>query len=452
MANLMKVAKIAREYVKPTSITPLHLRNFKLSLLDQLAPSVYAPMVFFYPMQDTHNLEREQSYRVKHLKQSLSPFLTRFYPFAGRIKDHVTIDCNDAGVEFLEAKVNTRLEDFLKHPNANALKYLLPIDIESRSTKKGLDHLVHIQTNTFACGGLALGICWSHKITDGGTVSAFMRGWSSMALGLGNEVIPEYEASSLFPPTDSSISQQALELDTNRTITRRFVFDGPKIMNLKARIASEIASRANLRSRALSVMSQSMNIRRRTIPPLKDTSIGNLVGYYVAKIEESGDDDIIHLDDLVAKQRQGKTEAINNYAKKLLGKDAYIVIRELFKEARSLLRRDDVEFFKCLSTCGDGLYEADFGWGKPIWLSLVSLGYKNTFALSETKHGGGIEAWVTLEEDDMAIFECDLDLLEFASLNPSVIEMDEESQLLKQVESRLMFGDDPSYNLKLLTW
>ncbi|XP_021746722.1 BAHD acyltransferase At5g47980-like [Chenopodium quinoa] len=466
MATMMRVARTAKQYVKPSSTTPPHLRNFKLSLLDQLAPSLYAPMVFFYPMQNTRNLKNEP---VKHLKQTLSPFLNRFYPFAGRIKDHVSIDCNDAGVEFLEAKVNTRLGDFLKQPDADALKHFLPVDIESK--KMGTNNLVHVQTNTFECGGMALGICWSHKITDGGTVSAFMRGWSSMASRSGNEVIPEYGASSLFPPLDSSITQYALKLDTDRTSTKRFVFDGSKIAKLKARAASEgvpkptrveavssllwkcatKASRANSGSQTLSVMSQSMNIRRRTSPPLPDTSIGNLVGYYVAKMEENNGDHITHLRDLVAKQRQGKTEAINNYAKKLQGKDAYVVIRELFKEAGSLLRREDVDFFKCLSTCGDGLYDADFGWGKPTWLSLVSLGYKNTFALSETKEGGGIEAWVTLKEDDMALFERNLELLAFALPNPSVLVMDEESQLLKQVERRLIF-DDPSHNQTLLTW
>ncbi|XP_057529640.1 BAHD acyltransferase At5g47980 [Amaranthus tricolor] len=470
MADLIKVTRLARQYIKPFMATPSYLRNYKFSLLDQLSPSVYAPMVFFYPTQDLHNQKPEPNNRVNHLKQSLSPFLNRFYPFAGRIKDHVSIDCNDAGVEFLEAKVNTHLEDFLKQPNANALKHFLPVDIESRS-KMGMDNLVHIQSNVFECGGLALGICWSHKITDGGTVSAFMRGWSSIASGSGKEVVPEYVASSLIPPMDLESTQHELKLDRDRTITRRFVFDGSKIVKLKARVMSKDvpkptrveavssllwkcatrASRANSSSRALSAMSQSMNIRRRTMPPLPDTSIGNLVGYYVAKMEDNGDN-IVQLKDLVAKQRQGKSEAINNYAKKLQGKDAYTVIRELFNEAGSLLRRDDVDFFKCLSTCGDGLYDADFGWGKPIWLSLVSLGYKNTFALSETNEGGGIEAWVTLKEDDMAMFEQDLELLAFAESNPSVLKKDEDvSRFLEQEETRLMI-DDSSYKSPLLTW
>lgn len=241
LATLMKVARVARDYIKPSSITAPHLRNFKFSLLDQLAPSLYAPMVFFYPMENISNIKDATSYRVNHLKRSLSPFLNRFYPFAGRIKDHVSIDCNDAGVEFFEAKViNTRLNDFLRLPNANALKQFLPVDIESnKSMEMGMDHLVHVQTNTFECGGMALGICWSHKITDGGTASTFMKGWSSMASGLGDEVVPKYVASSLFPPMDSSITQHALKLDKDRTTTRRFVFDGSKIVKLKDKVASK---------------------------------------------------------------------------------------------------------------------------------------------------------------------------------------------------------------------
>ncbi|KAK9707533.1 hypothetical protein RND81_07G203800 [Saponaria officinalis] len=464
MANYMKVAKVAKEYVRPSTPTPLHLRNFKLSLLDQLAPSLYASMVFFYPMHRNHGDPKlEATSRVEHLKQSLSPFLARFYPFAGKIKDHVSIDCNDAGVEFSEARVNTQLRDFLKKPNANALKHFLPIDIESERTRIGCDYqLARVQTNTFECGGMALGISWSHKITDGGTVSTFMRGWSDIASRSDDAVIPEYLASSLFPPMDSSISQHSLKLGMDRTATIRFVFDASKIEELRTKGVSEgvsrptrvevvssllwkcatKASRANSGIKAHSVMSQSMNIRRRTTPPLPDTTIGNLVGYYVAKMEDNND--TITLRDLVAKQRQGKTEIINNYAKKLQGKDAYTVIRDLFKEAGTLLRRDDVDFFKCLSTCGDGLYDVDFGWGKPIWQSLVSLGYKNTFALNQTREGGGIEAWVTLSEDDMAVFERDLELLAFASTNPSVVEMDGASEMFK--------GRNHDHDMMLLTW
>ncbi|KAI8524908.1 hypothetical protein RHMOL_Rhmol13G0185900 [Rhododendron molle] len=68
------------------------------------------------------------------------------------------------------------------------------------------------------------------------------------------------------------------------------------------------------------------------------------------------------------------------------------------------------------------MYEADFEWGKPTW---VSLGRNedpmvmNLIYLLDTRSSGGIEAWVNLSEEDMAGFDRDPELLAFTSLDPS---------------------------------
>ena len=53
--ELQKVTKmvtnleiLSKEMIKPSSPTPHHLRNLQLSLLDQIAPSAYIPLIFFY--------------------------------------------------------------------------------------------------------------------------------------------------------------------------------------------------------------------------------------------------------------------------------------------------------------------------------------------------------------------------------------------------------------------
>ena len=72
------------------------------------------------------------------------------------------------------------------------------------------------------------------------------------------------------------------------------------------------------------------------------------------------------------------------------------------------------------SWCKFPVYEIDFGWGKPIWVSNGVFSPTNTIVLGDTKCGTGIEAWVTLNAQVMALFEQDEELLSFASLNPKV--------------------------------
>ncbi|RVW18101.1 Deacetylvindoline O-acetyltransferase [Vitis vinifera] len=62
------------------------------------------------------------------------------------------------------------------------------------------------------------------------------------------------------------------------------------------------------------------------------------------------------------------------------------------------------------------LYEADFGWGKPIWVGSASLPFKNLILFMDSSGtNGGIEAWINLMEEDMGKFQGDKELLSFVS-------------------------------------
>lgn len=85
-------------------------------------------------------------------------------------------------------------------------------------------------------------------------------------------------------------------------------------------------------------------------------------------------------------------------------------------------------FLRLTSMCNGGFYEADFGWGKPIWSCMGNADVdipvlSNLIFLTDTRSGGGIEAWVTLDEHKMKVFEKDPELLSFASVDPSLIEI-----------------------------
>lgn len=95
----MKVEIMSKETIKPSSPTPPHLRNFKLSLLDQLAAQVNGCSINFYRSNNNHQSPSQTS---ENLKKSLSETLTLFYPFAGRLVDNLIIDCNDNGALYFK--------------------------------------------------------------------------------------------------------------------------------------------------------------------------------------------------------------------------------------------------------------------------------------------------------------------------------------------------------------
>lgn len=92
------------------------------------------------------------------------------------------------------------------------------------------------------------------------------------------------------------------------------------------------------------------------------------------------------------------------------------------KQRYGRISRGEVIPFSFTSLCRFPMYEADFGWGKPVWVGSATMPFKNLVVFLDTKTGDGIEAWCNLKEDDMARFENDEELLAYVSRNPSVFE------------------------------
>ncbi|XP_028804911.1 BAHD acyltransferase At5g47980-like [Neltuma alba] len=123
---------------------------------------------------------------------------------------------------------------------------------------------------------------------------------------------------------------------------------------------------------------------------------------------------VVHLRkalELFSKERAPKLEDKNN---------ASSILSEGLKDI-DLAYKEDIDFYMCTSWCHFEFYEADFGWGKPKWASIPSLKINNSIILMDTSDGKGIEGWVTLTEQDMKLMESNHELLEFASLNPTII-------------------------------
>ncbi|KAJ4719155.1 vinorine synthase-like [Melia azedarach] len=443
----MEVKIISTECIKPSSPTPHHLRNHKLSFFDQYAPHQQIPLVLFYSLNKEENLTPSDinhivSERLQLLKQSVSETLSRFYIFAGKIKDHCAVDCNDEGIYFAEARVDSLLNDLLSHPDIHLMSKFLPYDGLWRPNAG--NHVAGVQVTTFACGGIAVGIFVSHMIADGVAFSWFLKSWAARARKNNEaEVYPKFDASSVFPYENECPREKLLtpvltsHLKFGKFITRRFVFDASAIAKLKAeatrssvqnptRVEVVTALFAKCFMAALKqkpdsdkpfLLTHAVNLRRKAIPQFSEY-MGNFVrlSYVVFKDPDE------ELHDLVRQLKEGIAKVNRDFVSNLQGDEGLLNLIEAVKYEREVCDAavDKISFSSWFNF---GIYDLDFGWGKPDWAGMIGLNdsatFHNVVMLMDTRKGDGIEAWVYLLEEEMAKLLLDKELLAFATVDPN---------------------------------
>ncbi len=85
------------------------------------------------------------------------------------------------------------------------------------------------------------------------------------------------------------------------------------------------------------------------------------------------------------------------------------------KEKMGKLIKGEVVYLTFTSLCRFPVYDADFGWGEPVWVGSAKWLYKNLVTFLDTKSRSGIEVWINLDEEDMSKFEVDKELLAYVS-------------------------------------
>ncbi|XP_028806364.1 salutaridinol 7-O-acetyltransferase-like [Neltuma alba] len=152
-----KVEIVSKVTIKPISPTPNHLKHFQISLLDEIAPppSVYVPVVLFYSASNND-----------------------FPKISRKLKTRAPSKLSD----FLNNNTNQQL---------NEIKGFLPLDpYKPKLDDDDEDRLIMaVQVTELGYGGMAIGVCISHKVCDGTTVATFLQAWSQKAMGEGSEVV-----------------------------------------------------------------------------------------------------------------------------------------------------------------------------------------------------------------------------------------------------------------------
>ncbi|KAF5200908.1 Salutaridinol 7-o-acetyltransferase [Thalictrum thalictroides] len=429
----LDVVVLSAETIKPSLPTPKHLKTFKLSLLDQYSPLFGVPVILFFSSEGDYGRFVNTNMSDK-LKTSFSQALSQFYPLTGKVMNNYFIDCDDSGVEYLETQVNCRLDQVLDCPKAEELNQLLPVKLNSFGMNP--ETQLEIQVNIFQCGGMAIGSRISHKVADAATLCAFINTWASIARGGAMIVSPQFDSAALYPTKEvvSPFKPPKAGGLQQRVVTKRFVFHPSKIASLKAKSVNKSFVENPTRVEVVSallwkclmnasissprsiikpfMMNIAVNLRTRMVPPLPDHSFGNLIlGAMPSSEREAG----LHC--LVGKLRKAIKKIDSNYLNNLKYNDGISMFHDSLRQLHELSVKEEIGFYTITSWCRFPFYEADFGWGKPIWATPLSVAHKNLVVLMDTKCGKGIEAMVSLDDEEMAIFESDQELLAFASEN-----------------------------------
>ncbi|KAJ4822310.1 hypothetical protein Tsubulata_025208 [Turnera subulata] len=427
----------------------------KISSLDQVASRVYVPRLFFY--LPTTEVERRLNTLDKSelLQKSLSETLTLYYPLAGRyIKDKVSVECNDKGGEYLEARVSgcLPLSQLLSQDRSQLLSKwfhkLVPDPVESDTTP-----LVIAQFNMFECEGVAIGACIAHRVADGLSCFHFIETWAKISrVGLANlQFCPSFELSSLFPSRDNvpapRESNNASGADNCLTM-KRLVFSAEAISNLKAIVTSStstsvVSDSESWKYRASrvevvlafiwlclirlnkarhghfrpSLLSTAVSMRKKTILPIPENSCGNTLTRAAPRFFPDDDQDSegnVQLQALAGKIRHAIKSSVENVGKASNADEIVSLVDNANEELYKARDDPDTDCYIASSWCRFPIYEADHGWGKPSWVTMPMLPrMRNLIVLMDTFDGDGVEALVTLDESGMHIFEQDLEIIPF---------------------------------------
>ncbi|KAG9446133.1 hypothetical protein H6P81_012261 [Aristolochia fimbriata] len=433
--KMMDVQVTSVETIQPSSATPEHLRTFELSLLDMQAPIMYIPLVFFYSPSNGNETENAAA-KSDQLKASLSEALTRFYPFAGRVKEESSIECNDQGVDFVEAQVSCELYQFLGLPNVvEFLEQLHPCNY--LKPKTGSDVLLATQINHFQCGGMAIGVGIHHLVADMSAMATFIKNWATTSSGANRVAGPSFNSPSLFPAS----RVERIRFPVTETFsTKRFVFTQSSLTRLRAKASTYSRSGMPTRVEALSaliwrcairatrkeggsramVCLKAVNIRPRMAPPLPDNTFGNM--FLLANTSGVAEKDL-YQGCLEEQLREALRQIDDTHIKKLQGPNGNLHVWASKERVVEQFSNMDVEFFIISSWTRFQMYDYDFGCGKPVWVSVYAIPVRNAALLLDRRGGDGIEAWVCLEKEDMDRFEQDDELLSFVSV-PTIVTRD----------------------------
>ncbi|KAL7145701.1 hypothetical protein ABFS83_07G104900 [Erythranthe nasuta] len=296
------------------------------------------------------------------------------------------------------------------------------------------DPPMSIQVTEFKCGGLAIGVSVAHRIFDGYSFGMFVDAWSTANnnhpnLGGEIKICPSFDLATLFPGYGPSSGPSVTRSSYPPSpIVKRFTFNKDAIKSVRSklitrpnsyysrvRVVSAVIAKALIgvdrakhggKSRTC-LIGQAVNMRGRTSPPMHKNSCGNFVLTSLTQLSEN----IIGVQELADNMGDSVRKTVDSCAE-ILSQSAKLhsTITETFAYIRGKRSSGEVNGMHFTDWSKFGLYDVDFGWGKPVGAGIGGVLTTNIVRLVTNKEGDRIEAWVPLNFNDMAYFEQERDI------------------------------------------
>ncbi|KAL3570236.1 hypothetical protein D5086_027485 [Populus alba] len=207
----------------------------------------------------------------------------------------------------------------------------------------------------FESGGVAIGLCVTHRVADAYTVFTFVRTWATACkLGVG-EVIraPSFQLPSFFPSRDT-ISSPNRFIGRNHqkiVVMKRFVFTGAALSKLKAVVSAGVKG-----------SHQPTRVEVVTAVIWKTLTM-------VAQAKHADDETRVQLHDFVDRVYNGIKNMVSDCARVSSDDELFVMAEKIRIETIKAFTRSEMDLYMFNSWCRMPVYQADFGWGKPGWVS-----------------------------------------------------------------------------------
>ncbi|KAJ6847699.1 putative shikimate O-hydroxycinnamoyltransferase [Iris pallida] len=416
--------------VVPAEATPR--RRLWNSNLDLVVPRFHTPSVYFYRCPSAPGAG---FFDAAVLKDALSRALVPFYPMAGRLgrdeDGRIEILCEGQGVLFVVAETDTVIDDFGDFAPTMELKKLIPA-VDYTDDISAFPLLV-LQVTHFKCGGASLGVGMQHHVADGSSGLHFINSWSDISRGLGISLPPFIDRTLLrardnpapsFPhveyqPAPSMNIQPVTPKATeNVTSVSMFKITSQQLSVLKSKVKSKYSSYALLAGHVWRCACIARELpkdqrtklycatdgRTRLQPPLPDGYFGNVI-FTATPMADAGEVtcDNDGLEAAAARIQNALGRMDDEYLRSALD---YL---ELQPDLTKLVR--GAHTFRCpnigiTSWTRLPIHDADFGWGRPIFMGPGGIAYEGlAFMLPSSQGDGSLSVAISLQAEHMIRFQ-----------------------------------------------